>query len=154
MRFKVVEGDLETFITVDREASWALINEEAKRSMSYEEYCRRHRQLVESLYCLNLENKFFLAVSDNGRVLGAAWVGVRVDTVDYVPVAYLYDLEVVEEARGVGVGTALLAAVEEFSRSRGLSRLALSTPVANASALRWYLERGFRVSRMYLEKRL
>jgi ribosomal protein S18 acetylase RimI-like enzyme len=32
--------------------------------------------------------------------------------------------------------------------------LALSTPVSNTAALRWYLKRGFRVARVYLEKRL
>jgi len=152
--FKVIEGDLERFIEFDREASWPFVGEEAKRSMSYEEYGRRHRELVERLYASNLENKIFFAVDEEGRVLGAAWVGLRLDSVDYVPVGYLYDLEVAERARGFGVGTALLAAVEEYCRSRGVARLALSTPVSNTTALRWYLKRGFRVARVYLEKRL
>jgi GNAT superfamily N-acetyltransferase len=152
--FRVVEGDLERFIEFDREASWPFVSEEAKRAMGYEEYGRRHRELVERLYASNIENKIFFAVDEEGRLLGAAWVGLRLDSVDYVPVGYLYDLEVAEHARGSGVGTALLAAVEDYCRSRGVTRLALSTPVSNTAALRWYLKRGFRVARVYLEKRL
>ena len=152
--FKIVEGDLERFIEFDREASWPFVSEEAKKTMSYEEYSRRHRELVERLYASNLENKIFLAVDEGGRVVGAAWVGLKLDSVDYVPVGYFYDLEVAQHARGSGIGTALLAAVEEYCRSRGVARLALSTPVSNLAALRWYLKRGFRVARVYLEKML
>ena len=154
LRFRIVEGDLEAFIEFDREASWPFVSEEAKKGMSYEEYGRRHRELVERLCRLNLENRFFLAVDERGRTIGAAWVGIRIDTVDYVPVGYLYDIEVREEARGMGAGTALLRAVEEFCRSRGVKRLALQTPVSNAQAIRWYLRNGFRVTRVYMEKQL
>lgn len=152
--FRVVEGDFEKFIEFDREASWPFVSEDAKKSMGYEEYSRRHRWLVERLYASNLENKIFFAVDEEGRLLGAAWVGLKLDTVDYVTIGYLYDLEVVEQVRGCGVGTALLEAVEDYCRSRGAARLALSTPISNATALRWYLKRGFRVARVYLEKGL
>ena len=154
MKFKIVEGDLEAYAQFDREASWQFVSEEARRSMSYEEYCRRHKELVEKLYRFNLDNRFLLAVDEGGRVLGVAWVGIRIDTVDYTPIGYLYDIEVSEEARGMGVGTALLQAAEEFCKSRGVRRLALQTPVSNASALKWYLKRGFRITRVFMEKTL
>lgn len=154
LKFRIVEGDLEAFIQIDREASWPMVSEEAKSEMSYEEYRKVHKRLVETLYRLNLDNRIFLAVDEAGRVLGAAWVGVRIDTVDYVPVGYLYDIEVREDARGAGVGTALLKAAEEYCKSKGVRRLALQTPCSNAAALRWYLKRGFRITRVFMEKRL
>ncbi|MCS7104250.1 MAG: GNAT family N-acetyltransferase [Thermofilaceae archaeon] len=154
MKFRIVEGDLESFIAIDREASWSFVDEEVKQKLTFEEYCVQHRKLVETLYNLNMENKIFLAVSEEGKVLGAAWVGIRLDSVNYVPIGYLYDIEVIGEARGVGVGSALLAAIEKFCRARKVERIALLTPVSNAVAIKWYEKRGFQVSRLYLEKKL
>jgi len=151
---RVIEGSLEAFIQFDREASWPFVSEEAKKRMSFEEYCERHRKVVEALYRLNLENRFFLAVDETGTVVGAAWVGIRIDTVDYEPVGYLYDIEVKEGARGMGVGTALLKAVEEFCRSWGVERIALQTSISNRAALRWFVSKGFKVTRVYMEKRI
>ncbi len=152
--FRIVEGDLESFIEFDRAMSWPFVSESAKKLLSYDEYARRHEELVKRLYSSNLENFIRLAVDEGGRVVGAVWAGIRVDPVDFIPICYIYDLEVSEDSRGHGIGTKLLSAVEEFCRLKGVRRLALTTPARNKEAIEWYRRKGFAISRVYMQKEL
>ncbi|MGJ3262284.1 MAG: N-acetyltransferase family protein [Salinarimonas sp.] len=65
---------------------------------------------------------------------------VREDVRRYGQVA---DLIVVEDARGRGVGRALLAQAEALTREAGLRRLAIGALAANAAALDSYRRAGF-----------
>lgn len=61
--------------------------------------------------------------------------------------ANLTAIAVEEQARGSGVGSALLAQVERELGSAGTRELNLFTATANVSALELFLKRGFRVLR-------
>jgi GNAT superfamily N-acetyltransferase len=52
-------------------------------------------------------------------------------------------------AAGKGVGSALLAAVENAVRAAGACRLWLITTNDNVDALRFYQRRGFRLTRLH-----
>jgi len=71
-------------------------------------------------------------------------------------VCYLQDLFTAAEARGRGVGRALIAAVADWARGRRLRRLYWHTQATNATARRLYdavaEESGFLVYRLDLEK--
>ncbi len=56
----------------------------------------------------------------------------------------LNDLFVVPEARGRGVGTALLRAAEDYGRRVGALRLALSTEISNTKAQSVYESLGWK----------
>lgn len=62
-------------------------------------------------------------------------------------VCYLQDLFTAPEARGRGVGRALIAAVTDWARERDCSRVYWSTHETNATARRLYdqvaVDRGF-----------
>lgn len=156
MKYRVIElrEGIDKFIDFDRKISWDFVSEDAKTSLSFEEYAYRHRRLIEEIFRSNIENKIFLVIDERESVVGAVWVGIKIDSVDYVPLCYIYDLEVAEGARGRGVGSSLLNAVESFCRERGVSRIALMTPIENTDSVAWYLKRGFRVKRLYFEKKL
>jgi GNAT superfamily N-acetyltransferase len=51
---------------------------------------------------------------------------------------------VLPEARGAGIGTALMDAVEGWARERGIEHLSVSVRTANEGARRLYEQRGFR----------
>jgi ribosomal protein S18 acetylase RimI-like enzyme len=57
--------------------------------------------------------------------------------------AWLEDLFVAEQARGRGVGRAMVEACAERSRARGCKRLQLDTNETNAAALALYERAGF-----------
>ncbi len=50
---------------------------------------------------------------------------------------------------GLGIGTALLSAVEKTAREAGLNRVWLITSNDNLDALRFYQRRGYRISAVY-----
>jgi ribosomal protein S18 acetylase RimI-like enzyme len=64
-----------------------------------------------------------------------------------LPVDRLLEVEtvtVLPEARGAGIGTALMDAIEARARELGIGYLSLSVRTANEGARRLYERRGFR----------
>jgi ribosomal protein S18 acetylase RimI-like enzyme len=79
-------------------------------------------------------------------VIGYAYVAL--ESYDYMslrgPAGLLHDIIVDPERRRHGVGRALLEAVLEYVRSRGLEQLVLSTAERNETAQRFFAGMGFR----------
>lgn len=82
----------------------------------------------------------FVAVVD-GRDVGIVR-GSRVDSP--AQSAYLFSMWVAAEARGKGLGDALVDAVIEWARVQGLSSLFLDVREDNQNALSLYVRKGFR----------
>ncbi|MGH9046237.1 MAG: GNAT family N-acetyltransferase [Acidimicrobiales bacterium] len=59
--------------------------------------------------------------------------------------AVLWDIRVRPESRSAGVGAALFAAVEEWSRSRGCQTLKIETQNINLAACRFYARMGCQI---------
>jgi ribosomal protein S18 acetylase RimI-like enzyme len=60
---------------------------------------------------------------------------------------HIITIDVVAEARRLGVGSALLAAAEAQLREAGTGVVALETAVNNESAIRFYKEKGYFVEK-------
>jgi ribosomal protein S18 acetylase RimI-like enzyme len=87
----------------------------------------------------------FLAEDEAGTV-GYAFVRPR-PAPESLAIARLLEVETVAvrpDARGGGIGTALMEAVEAWARERGFEHLSVSVRTANAGARRLYERRGFR----------
>jgi ribosomal-protein-alanine acetyltransferase len=74
------------------------------------------------------------------RLAGAAVLFFRLRS----RVARLYSIAVAADARGQGIGEALLEAAERAASRRGCDRLRLEVRVDNAGAQRLYERRGYR----------
>ncbi len=81
-----------------------------------------------------------LAAVDASGLLGKAVVFFRVHS----DIARLYSIAVSDEARGRGLGEALLAAAEEAAREHSCSRMRLEVRQDNAGAIRLYERQGYR----------
>jgi ribosomal protein S18 acetylase RimI-like enzyme len=81
-----------------------------------------------------------LAAVDKSGLLGKAVVFFRKDS----DIARLYSIAVDHAARGRGVASALLRAVERGARARGSARLRLEVRRDNAGAIRLYEKLGYR----------
>ena len=79
-----------------------------------------------------------LVAEQSGRLLGLAHFLYHRSTTSLGPTCYLQDLFTAEQARGKGVGRALIDAVVERAKSAGAARVYWQTHETNAVAMRLY----------------
>ena len=88
----------------------------------------------------------FVARIDGRRVGGAASVFQASDIAMLAgrpDVALLWDIRVTPDARGLGIGSALVAHVEAWAGAHGATWLAVETQDINVPACRFYARHGF-----------
>jgi ribosomal protein S18 acetylase RimI-like enzyme len=88
-------------------------------------------------------NAFVLFGCLSDRVVGAAVCVWSFSTFSGRPSVNLHDFAVLPEARGAGVGTALLEELERRARSRGSCKMTLEVHDSNHGAKRLYAKFGF-----------
>ena len=118
--------------------------------LSDEEYEENYRRVIRELLATG-EHKFFVAIDKYGRYLGHVWVCLKIDTVDFVPSAYIYDIETLFP--GVGIGSALLEKAEEWAKGMGARKVCLRVELGNP-AREWYSKKGYSERAVIMEKRL
>lgn len=101
---------------------------------------------------------FFTATDDRGGLVGYAMIGLEAgpdDTFDVAGgIAEVVSLVVSPAWRSAGVGRTLLAAAEEFARSRGFDTVKIAVMRGNARARRFYEASGYAVAEEVLYRRL
>jgi GNAT superfamily N-acetyltransferase len=96
------------------------------------------------------ESTIFIARSDDGRPQGFVQLYPSFTSVGCGRIFVLNDLFVAPDARGAGVGAALLAAAVDFGRRMDAVRLTLSTGVGNRTAQQLYEMTGWTRSDAFL----
>jgi GNAT superfamily N-acetyltransferase len=99
------------------------------------------------------EDACVLVAASTGQVVGMVTVQVLASTAEGGEVGLLEDLVVGDGWRGRGVGSALLAAAEAWSRCRGLARLQLLADRANGPGLEFYTARRWGETRLVCLRR-
>ncbi|OYT26255.1 MAG: hypothetical protein B6U95_07650 [Thermofilum sp. ex4484_82] len=142
---------LKDIIDFDENMSLEYIYEILGLNICIEEYKKRHKKVFMDLFNLSEEN-FFIVALDDDRIVGLLWMGIRIDTVTYEKICYIYDIEIEKDYRNKGIGTSLIKKGFEICRNNNIRKMALMTDIMNKSALKWYMKLGFRISRFYLIK--
>ncbi|HXG69285.1 MAG TPA: GNAT family N-acetyltransferase, partial [Gemmatimonadaceae bacterium] len=95
----------------------------------------------------DVSNWGFLSARINGKRVGGAVVAFRSPDLDMLEgrddLAVLWDIRVAPDARGKGIGSALVAATEEWARERGARLLKVETQNINVPACHFYAGHGF-----------
>ena len=89
------------------------------------------------LASLQSEDTLYLVVRKEGRVAGYCGLLQSFDEADITNVA------VAEEARGAGIGFAMLSELMRLGKERGIARYTLEVRASNAAALHLYEKLGF-----------
>ncbi len=97
----------------------------------------------------NQEATVFLALGESDTVLGFALCYSTFSSVALKPLVILNDLFTTPEARGQGVGTALLATCQDFAKAAGCAILRLRTAQDNVVAQSVYEKFGFTRDKIY-----
>ncbi|HXA27579.1 MAG TPA: GNAT family N-acetyltransferase [Candidatus Angelobacter sp.] len=95
-----------------------------------------------------------LVAEVGGEVVGHVEAIMRRDEAAGFTGTYVDELAVSPSWRGRGVGTALMAAVEEWARGKGALSVALDHLHTNEGAHRLYERLGFRTRGVIMERRL
>ncbi len=77
----------------------------------------------------------------DGEAVGTLWYAEQLD--ETPPRVFLYDIEVDEDHRGKGLGTAAMHALEEEGRRLGAKQVMLAVFFGNPGAIRLYERLGF-----------
>jgi len=90
--------------------------------------------------------------ADSGELVGYLWFGVR----DYggQRIGFVWQIEVLEAARGRGYGRAIMTALEEQVTSRGIDRIDLNVFGGNNVARALYRSLGYRETHVGMTKQL
>jgi ribosomal protein S18 acetylase RimI-like enzyme len=100
-------------------------------------------------------SRVFIVKNDNGTRCGYLWMGLRnsEDPWDIQTPQWIYDIVVVPEFQGNGLGRMLMETAEEFSRELNLN-IGLFVHADNESALALYDKTGYKTKVVPISKRL
>jgi ribosomal protein S18 acetylase RimI-like enzyme len=84
-----------------------------------------------------------VAVDDAQKILGFTLVSLRPELLSHEPSAHLEAIAVGEDAEGMGVGQALLAAAESEAQAHGARTITLHVFAVNARAREFYEKSGY-----------
>ena len=90
--------------------------------------------------------QYVFDIRSEGSIVGNAWLAESNSE------WFVYNLEIIESARGRGLGREALIAIEDFVRSRGGTVLSLSVFGFNEVAQRLYVSQGFATVQMSMTK--
>ncbi len=98
-------------------------------------------------------NEIYVAeVGGGGVMAGYVWFGVSQRPFSGLKVGWIYDVQVLPEHRGKGVGEALMRHAVKVSRERGFNQIGLMVNAKNRVAASLYEKLGFRTEYMMMEK--
>jgi ribosomal protein S18 acetylase RimI-like enzyme len=96
-------------------------------------------------------NWLLRVLDTHGEDVGALWLGPSTDRAGMV---HVFDIEILPEHQGRGLGRAAMLAAEDLLREAGVSEVTLNVFGFNGRARRLYDSLGYQVVRTYMIKKL
>ena len=96
----------------------------------------------------------FVATNRYGEVVGLITSHIIPSIHDNEPVGWLTTLVVLEDARGAGIGSALVRHVERWASEKGAKRLSVTSGAHRQSTHEFYEKRGYERTGLRFSRRL
>ena len=125
----------------------------AAHGRSYEDVLPEAKRQIETILPEGRTTKghHFLRVLEDGQPVGWLWIGPHPDKQD---AAWVYDIEIEEDARGRGIGRRAMLAAEKLAAAEGATELGLNVFGPNLRAIALYQSLGYGTVAMRMSKRL
>ena len=99
-------------------------------------------------------NEFYVAqVGTDERMAGYVWFGVSQRPFSDAEIGWIYDVMVLPEHRGKGIGEALMRHALKVSKERGFAQTGLMVNAKNKAAWSLYEKLGFRTEHRIMNRR-
>ena len=99
-------------------------------------------------------NEFFVAqIGKDEGIAGYVWFGVSQRLFSGTEIGWIYDIQVLPEHRGKGVGEALLRHALKVSKERGFAQTGLMVNAKNKAAWSLYEKLGFQTEYQIMNRR-
>ena len=126
------------------ETAWQSLGLGVKQMITIDEVSQG---LIEQNHNLRLEhgdtNQVFIARHQGEQRAGYVWVGQVGSTFTGKNQAFIINLYVSPEFRGIGIGSILMGKAEEWAHLHNLDRIGLSVAVHNRMAIELYERAGY-----------
>ena len=146
-------GDNPFFRKMEFDTTWASLTPEEQGHLTPGEVS----EALEVTHEILLErpgNRIVIAESEGGERVGLLWFGVNRNLITGEEEAWVYNVSVVPECRGLGIGRRLMDHAEEMARAAGFHTLGLMVSAHNDPARTLYEKLSFRATNMVMRKRL
>jgi ribosomal protein S18 acetylase RimI-like enzyme len=141
------------FRQMEFDTTWHSLDEEDKARLQPEEV-REALQATHEILLHREGSRVIIAENDRGDPLGLLWFGTNRNLVTGEDEAWVYNVSVVREHRGEGVGQKLMEHAEQLARGEGFSTLGLMVSSHNTRARALYEKLDFRATNLLMRKRL
>jgi ribosomal protein S18 acetylase RimI-like enzyme len=154
IRFRAAtRADDAFFRQVEFDTTWASLDPEDRERLGPREV-REALDLTHELLLERPGNRIVIAEDEEGVRIGLLWFGVNRNLITGEEEAWVYNVSVLPEYRGRGLGRRLMEHAEELARAGGFHVLGLMVSAHNDPARGLYEKLAFRASNLVMRKRL
>ena len=154
LRFRpAVPADDAFFRQMEFTTTWGSLDEEDRKRLRPQEVKDALGATHEQLLARE-GNQVIVAEDEQGERVGLLWFGVNRNLVSGEDEAWIYNISVVKEHQGRGIGRKLMEFGERLAREGGYRVLGLMVSSHNAPARSLYEKLGFRPTNVLMRKPL
>lgn len=141
------------FRRMEFDTTWHSMSE-ADRKRLGKEWVRDSLDATHAILLERPGNQIVIAENDEGERVGLLWFGINRNLVTGDDEAWIYNISVVPEAQGLGVGKHLMQHAEELARKSGHGVLGLMVSSHNTRARALYEKLEFHPTNLIMRKQL
>ena len=147
------DGDRAFFLEIEEQTTWENLPHD-KRDMERAHLSEKLRETLETMLAAP-ENVLFIADNiQNGEKMGLLWLGTRFNAITGELEAWIYNLTVLPQFQGCGVGKKLMEHAETYARDNGFEVIGLAVATHNERAQKLYARLNYQASNILMRKPL
>lgn len=146
------QADERFFSRMESETTWASLTDEERRRFTRRDI-EESLEATHALLRARAGSQVMIAETEEGERAGLLWFGVNRNLITGEEEAWIYNVSVLSDFRGCGIGSLLLAEAERCARAEGFQVIGLMVSNHNP-AQRLYSRHGYETTNLVMRKPL